>query len=640
MKNKSLLAKTWLRGLVWGFLFLAFSFPLKAYEIWVAPHGNDTWTGTRDKPLRSLYMAQRKARELRRLNEPGIENGIFIKLKEGTYYLDEPLRFRSEDAGTLQSPTVFQSGGQYLPVISGGVRIEGWRPLDTEVSGLPEQSRSQVWEADIPRVGGHHLLFRQLWIDRQKATRASSLNEGEMDRILSVDAENELLWIPRPDFLPTEAPQLEFTILQWWAIANLRVRDYISSGDSIGLQFHQPESRIQFQHPWPAPFIDSEQNLNGNSAFFFANAPELLDAPGEWYADMDKGKVYYWPREGEDMLRTQVIAPVLENLVQVGGTLDAPVAHLHFEHLSFQHTSWLRPSLQGHVPLQAGMYILEAYPLHIKGTPEKADLCNLAWTGRQPAAFSMEAASHIRIEACEFSHLAATGIDLLAGTSHNIIEGNLLTDIGGTGIQLGFFGSPAFEDHLPYDPLDARDVCRFETIRNNLIVDATNEDWGCVGIGVGYAHDITISNNDVSGVNYSAISLGWGWTSRVNVMKNNLVHANRIHDFARMLYDVGGVYTLSAQPNTEISENVIYHLRKAPYAHIPDHYQYIYFDEGSSYIRAVNNWTEADKFFSNTPGPGNEWHNNGPQVSDEIRDAGGIQPGYDYLREWLRKINR
>ncbi len=81
------------------------------------------------------------------------------------------------------------------------------------------------------------------------------------------------------------------------------------------------------------------------------------------------------------------------------------------------------------------------------------------------------------------------------------------------------------------------------------------------------------------------------------------MHANRIHRFAKQMYDVGGVYTLSAQPNTEISENAIYDLQKAPYAHIPEHYQYVYLDEGSSYIRIINNWTEKDKFFSNTPAP-------------------------------------
>jgi len=165
-------------------------------------------------------------------------------------------------------------------------------------------------------------------------------------------------------------------------------------------------------------------------------------------------------------------------------------------------------------------------------------------------------------------------------------------------------------------------------IKNNLITDCTNEDWGCVGISVGYAHDIDIEHNEVSHINYSGICVGWGWTKTITCMKNNRIHANNIHHFAKNMYDVGGIYTLSAQPSTEISNNSIHHLEKAPYAHIPGHYQYIYFDEGSSYIRAINNWTEKDKFFSNSPGPGNEWINNGPSVSEEIKNKAGLEPEF------------
>ena len=39
-------------------------------EIWVSPGGADLNPGTREAPLASLPMAARKARELRRLNDP------------------------------------------------------------------------------------------------------------------------------------------------------------------------------------------------------------------------------------------------------------------------------------------------------------------------------------------------------------------------------------------------------------------------------------------------------------------------------------------------------------------------------------------------------------------------------------------
>jgi hypothetical protein len=150
---------------------------------------------------------------------------------------------------------------------------------------------------------------------------------------------------------------------------------------------------------------------------------------------------------------------------------------------------------------------------------------------------------------------------------------------------------------------------------------------------VGFAHDINIEHNDVSQLNNSGISVGWGWTGIVNCMKNNRVHANNIHHFAKQLYDVAGIYILSAQPNTEISNNSIHHLEYAPYAHLKEHYQYIYLDQNSSYIRVMNNWTKKAKFNANANGPGTEWINNGPQVDEKIKAAAGLEPAYRYLLE-------
>ena len=612
-------------------LIFSITCSVSAKEIWVSPSGNRENPGTKEKPLSSILMAQRLARELRRLNDPSIKEGIQIILKGGNYQIDEPLILRPEDSGTSGSPTTFMAAPGEKPIISGGVQVKNWKKLSGSLAGLPKSANGKIWVADIPEVGGRKLEFRQLWVNGTKALRASTLTDGKLNRILSVDKTNQIVWIPKPAFGVKGIKQLELVIHQWWTIANLRVKDIRVVGDSAAVTFHRPESRIEFEHPWPAPFIDAKKDKNGNSAFWFANAIELLNQPGEWYEDFTTGKLLYWPLENQDMTAAEVVAPNLETLAQLNGSPDFPVKNIHFSGICFQHTSWMRPSKAGHVPLQAGMYLLDAYKLGIPGTPDKKGLENQAWIGRQSAAVEASYASGLVFERCNFRHLAATGLDLIIGTNHDVVKGCSFTDIGGTAIQSGFFGTADFEAHLPYNPTDDREVCQYETIVNNLVSDATNEDWGCVGIGIGFARNMTISHNEVRDVNYSGISVGWGWTRTINCMRNNLIHANLIHHFAKQMYDVGGIYMLSAQPNTEISENCILHLEKAPYAHDPNHYQYIYFDEGSSYIRAVNNWTEVGKFFSNTPGPGNEWINNGPQVADSIKVQAGIQKQFQDL---------
>lgn len=573
-------------------------------------------------------MAVRKARELRRLNDPSVNSGIRIIVAGGTYHFTEPLFIRPEDSGTESSPTLIEAAEGARPVFSGGVSVTGWKKIKGHVPGIPSRANGNIWVADAPQLGGAVLPFRQLWVNGVKAVRASDQNGDSMSRILSWDHASQTCWIPKPAAKLSSSEGLELFIHQWWAIAVLRVKAIEVHGDSARLHFYQPESRIQSEHPWPAPWISKK---TGNSAYYLTNALPFLDSPREWYLDTKSRKIYYWPRVGEDMNKVSVTAPFLETLVRVEGTIDHPVTHVSFQGISFAHTGWLRPGEQGHVPLQSGMFLLDAYKLKVPGTPDKKGLENQAWIGRPPAAVEVSYAGFTQFKGCRFEHLAATGLDFKKGTFNDQVVGNLFQDIGGTGIQVGVFSDEAFETHLPYNPKDEREVCRHTYIANNLVTNVTNEDWGCVGIGAGYVQGLTIEHNEVREVSYTGISVGWGWTKTINALHSNSIVANKIHHYARHMYDVSGIYTLSAQPGTLIQGNAIDSIYKAPYAHDPEHWFYLYLDEGSSFITVKDNWCPADKFLKNANGPGNVWENNGPQVADSIKNDAGLQPSYQYL---------
>jgi hypothetical protein len=238
---------------------------------------------------------------------------------------------------------------------------------------------------------------------------------------------------------------------------------------------------------------------------------------------------------------------------------------------------------------------------------------------------------HTSFEGCRFEHLASTGLDYIRGTHDDTVEGNLFSDIGGTGIQLGTYADEAFETHLPYQPKDEREICTRERISNNLVTGCTNEDWGCVGISAGYVRDCSITHNEVREVSYSGICVGWGWTKQPNCMRNNRIEANHVHHYARHMFDVGGIYTLSAQPGTVITGNYIDSIYHPSYAHDPQHWFYFYFDEGSSYITIRDNWCPSEKFMRNANGPGNTWQNNGPMADVRIKQTAGIEPRFQYL---------
>ncbi len=594
----------------------------RSADIWVAPGGNDEAAGTKDAPMATLSAALRKARELRRLKDPSVAGGIHIIIRGGEYRLIEPVFVRPEDSGTDGSPTMIEAASGEKPVLSGGRAVTGWQPVRGRLAGLPAAAVGKLWMADAPVES-----FRQLWVNGVKAVRARETDEDDkMLRILSVDTGRQILWIPAGSKSPVFSEGMEMLIHQWWATAVLRIASMTRVGDSIAVRFRQPESRIEFEHPWPAPYLDKGHKQNGNSAYYLVNSIHFLDHPGEWYAV--GGKIYYWPRAGEDLTSAHVVVPALTTLVQVQGTIDRPVANLVFKGLEFSYATWLRPSELGHVPLQAGMYLLDAYKLKVPGTPGKAGLENQAWIGRPASAIEVSYAAGVDFFRCRFTHLASTGLDYTRGTRADTVRGCVFNDVGGTALQLGVYSDPAFETHLPYAPTDDREVCHNEVIEDNLVTDCTNEDWGCVGISAGYVHDVKIRHNEVREVSYSGICVGWGWTKEINCMRNNTIEANFVHHYAKHMYDVGGIYTLSAQPGTVITRNVIDSIYHPVYAHDPEHWFWFYFDEGSSYITITNNWCPGEKFMRNTNGPGNSWENNGPAVDAAIKKNAGLEPAY------------
>ena len=599
---------------------------LLAGEIWISPKGSDFNDGTRQSPKATLTSALRQAREWRRTEDNRIQGGITIYMEGGTYAFHEPVFIRPEDSGTKESPTIIRSVGDEKVVLSGGICINGWK------------KQGKVWVADVPVFNGRPLDFRQLWVNGKKAVRARDVEDFEkMNRICSVDEKNEILYVPVVSIRRLidnkgnlKAKYAEMVLHQMWCVANLRIRSVEVQGDSAAIRFHQPESRIQFEHPWPRPMVTTDGH---NSAFYLTNARELQDVPGEWYHDIDARKVYYYPREGEKMQEAEVIVPAVETLVRVEGTLDRPVCHIRFEKITFSYTTWMRPSEKGHVPLQAGMYLTDGYRIDPKMQRNYLNhpLDNQGWLGRPAAAVCVVAARQIDFERCRFEHLGSTGLDYEEAVQGGVVRGCLFRDIAGNGLLVGSFSPAAHETHLPYDPADRREVCTQQQINNCYFTEIGNEDWGCLAIAAGYVGDVNIEHNEISEVPYSGISLGWGWTQTVNCMRNNRVHANLIHHYAKHMYDVAGIYTLGSQPKSYVTENCVHSIYKPGYVHDPNHWFYLYTDEGSSFITVRDNWTEGEKYLQNANGPGNVWENNGPKVDNDVRERAGLEAGYKDL---------
>ena len=131
---------------------------------------------------------------------------------------------------------------------------------------------------------------------------------------------------------------------------------------------------------------------------------------------------------------------------------------------------------------------------------------------------------------------------------------------GGTWMRLDAFGVYAEADPTVK-------TIKNNTIQNNYIAQTGVEYLDAPGINVIYTDGTNISHNEITNVPYDGISLGWGWGvpdagslrgwTTPTVAQNNTVQYNYIHDVMKVLIDGGGIYTLSAQPNSSINNNYI-----------------------------------------------------------------------------------
>ena len=602
------------------------------FHIYVSPAGNDTCNGTAISPVASYQQALRLAREKRRTGWN--EGAIIINsvIDSECFLLTEPIRIRPEDSGTPEAPLVITGNSSIeRGELNGGMPITQWR------------RQGKLLVADVPEWNGYPIDFRQFY-SPFKAVRAQDVPVGvnpeqdeyeQMSRILSLDKKQRILYVPATPAIRKISRHgvghVEMVLHTMWCTNNLRIKTITIQGDSAAIRFHEPEADVFWEHPWPFPMTGEHA-----SPFYLTNHSDLLDQPGEWFHDIVTHKLYYYPRDKEEadrMLHPEAdrglppYVPALENILIIEGSPERPVHDVEIRQLAFSATTWMRPSSHGHVPLQAGMYLLEGYKLRpsIVRPDRNHKLDNQAFCGRPAAAVRVHNSQRITFEQCTFSQTASTGLDFEEGTLDCIVANCIFYETGGAAIVAGSFSPESFEGHLPYAPQDPRQLCRGLIIANNWIENTGLEDWGTPSISAGWVTDALIAYNSIRNVPYTGISLGWGWTQSLNCMSGNEVYRNSIKRYARHMYDVAGVYTLSAQPKSYIIENVIDSICHPSYVHDPNHWFYLYTDEGSSFITVRDNWCPAEKFLQNANGPGNTWQNNGPAVCDSIVQNAGCK---------------
>jgi hypothetical protein len=533
--------------------------------LYIAPYGNDNNPGTETNPFATLDKAQQVVRTINK----EMTGDIVVVLLGGDYRLDRTIVFGPEDSGTKGHNVIYRAAPNERPILSGGKPVVGWTP--------DSQGR---WKAPAP-VGD----FRQLYVNGARATRA----RGEPPAGLELAGEDGYTTTAVEMAGWKNPGDLEFCYVTIWAHTRCKVQSIRREGD---------RAIITMQQPHFGNAKKKEGVRVGNSGqldrIYLENALELLDEPGEWYIDRKAKTVYYMPRQGEDMSKAEVIAPALETLVELRGTLERPVHDIRFEGITFEYGTWLLPSVIGLVDVQANFILDWKNPFQRSTGLTAVHNEHL----KSPANVVCHAAKSVRFERCLFTRLGGAGIDLECGAQDNAIVGCRFFDISGTAIQIG---DVLKDDHHPDDP---RKIVKNNTVRNCYIHDCGVDYLGSVGVFAGYTEGTVIAHNEITRLPYSGISVGWGWGEEdagggnpdyqqpfkydtPTPAKNNRIEYNHIHGVMGQTDDGAGIYTLGNQPGTIIRGNHIHDCKNPTSKR--GWSQAIYLDEGSGFIEITGN---------------------------------------------------
>ena len=520
---------------------------------YLSPSGNDGNAGTLEAPFQTI----KKACDIVQTINQNMTGDIIVYLRGGMYTIDSTIHIGNSMSGTNGYSVKFMNYTGETPVISGGQVITGWTLYDAA--------------KNIYQALGVSFNFRQLYVNGVKAIRARTPNllvggkpnfwklTGEDGNAKNVQVESSKVsnW--------NNFKNVEMQLILCWGDNTLRLDSYSVSGSTADIKIQSPEQDIVFQRPNPG------FGFCGQRRYYFENAYEFLDTAGEWYLNQSTQTLYYKPRAGETMTSATVIAPKVDTLVSIRGAGTANQAHnISFSGIDFLYARYLRPSNDGFLDAQTGQYNVAA------------NASNQQYVGRPAANVYVACANHIRFERCVFAHLGATGLDFNYGTHDDCIIGNVFTDIAGNGVSIAkFTKDTTTEYHVAYTPSDTNERCVHDTIRDNYICKVTTEMFGGCGIACGYPRMVDIVHNEVCSTSYTAISVGYGWTSTVNPMSANHIDSNDIHHFALMLGDAGGIYTLSnQQPNSTMYNNYLHDY--FPVAWADNGINGIYLDEQTS----------------------------------------------------------
>jgi hypothetical protein len=239
----------------------------------------------------------------------------------GNYPVRTGFSFTQADSGSNGYYVNWKAFPGETPVITSGQTIAGWELHDAQ---------RRIYRAAV----APGMEFRQLYVNGVRAVRARTEAEpAGLGFIKETGFSSSEQWLAALK----EQERIEMVLQAHWC----NHRALVQNGRDVLAA--QPAA-------WTHMVDTGLPSVTGPEMFkYLENAYEFLDQPGEFYWSQAESAVYYIPRADQDMASAEAVVPSVDELLTVaGGSLDETAHHLRFEGLTFEYSTWMRPSYAGY----------------------------------------------------------------------------------------------------------------------------------------------------------------------------------------------------------------------------------------------------------------------------------------------------
>ncbi len=574
--------------------------------IYVDGSKKDGGDGSKNKPFNSLAKAQEY------IKNTELASPIIVKIAGGTYELDETLTLDVTNSKKDASIEYTAKDKNDYPVISGGKHIEGkWT---SEGKGIYSIELNRDKKLRALYVNGNRCYMTSKTIHGIGKSGVYNVTAGSADWAWLNGSVYSQVRLPSNSISATTRNQddIEMVTKSTWNTTTVCAEKVESESNATVVTLQMPYGALAQTLGWGNEFQFTKD-------ITVYNVFEWLKNPGEFYFDKSAHKLYYYPREGEDLNKADVVVPNLETIVEIKGeNKENRVQDITFSNLIFEYTDWNLMEVDGshgRATNQANAALF-AYAHKTQGSSSS----DIIWHNdvyrsydMGPAAITVSSARSLMFKNLVIRHTGNEGITFLNDVSEAKISGCAIYDTGASAIVIGhpqhmYIGDKDstigyFAEKEKYSA-EEEALCSKLVVEKSLFKDLCTLFPGCPGVTVYAADDFEIVDNFMKNVPYCGISVGWGWwnmngdddsvapgipTESIN--KAN-ISRNRIEDTLQVLSDGGAIYTLGEMRGSRVDGNYIKNIGSELNA--DQKIRGIHMDEGTRHLIGDKNVIEVD----------------------------------------------